>query len=187
MAQQFYVKINGNVHGPLTGQKIQEMAQCGQLSPTDEVRVANSQTWHQAENFKGLQFATADVEELPQSSPQEQEEAFSDLRVTIPDPPAYPAISFFIGLYNFFGGLVILFGMGYCVFLLISGSKSGKQSDFLIALVAALVAALITVFAAAFYFFCAQLLALAADSARNLHRLTHSNLLMMQSIVNNRK
>lgn len=172
MALQFYVKINGNVHGPLTGQKIQEMAQCGQLSPTDEVRLSTSQSWFQAGNLKGIQFAAAPVAEEPQKPPQE----FSDLRVTIPNPPDYPAISFFIGLNNLggcFGIIVALFGS------LIVAEKG--HPEFIIPLV------IVAFFYAAFCFFCAQLLALSADSARNLHRLTHSNLLIMKSIVNNKK
>lgn len=172
MVQQFFVKINGAVYGPFGGQKIQEMAQSGQLAPDDEIRLATTKEWLKARNFKGLQFDAAPIKESAEGANLSQQ------NVGIPSPPAYPAISFFIGLYNFNGYLTIILGVIAIIFI----AKSNINDQFRGPVIFSIV--FFTFFGAAFSFFSAQLLVLAADSARNLHRLTHSNLLIMQSIVN---
>ena len=56
----WYYKINGEEHGPVTSDDLRKMAVAGTLNPNDLVRKEEMNEWVPANRLKGLEFANAD-------------------------------------------------------------------------------------------------------------------------------
>ena len=55
MAKQFWTKTNGDISGPISQQKLKEMAACGDLSPLAEISI-DGEKFHPLSAIKGLKF-----------------------------------------------------------------------------------------------------------------------------------
>src|SRR5262245_35668092 len=56
MAQDWYVMMNNQQVGPVSPQQLRQMAQSGQLQPTDTVWKEGMANWMPASTIKGLPF-----------------------------------------------------------------------------------------------------------------------------------
>jgi len=56
VSQEWFCYINGQVRGPLDARAIRDMAERGQLKPTDQVRRGDDGQWAAANSIKGLTF-----------------------------------------------------------------------------------------------------------------------------------
>lgn len=54
LARSFFIRIAGEVQGPLSSDDLRNLARTGVLTPSDEVRDANSSEWRLALNLVGL-------------------------------------------------------------------------------------------------------------------------------------
>lgn len=69
MASSWHVARNDNQHGPYSSKQLQEMAQAGELSPTDIVWREGLKDWISASQVKGLFSASQILEKVPQQPP----------------------------------------------------------------------------------------------------------------------
>ena len=58
MANDWYVKINNVEHGPLTSERLKQLAQQGKVTPDTPIRQGASGNWISASAVKGLPFPT---------------------------------------------------------------------------------------------------------------------------------
>ena len=56
MAKQWYVKIRGEVSGPMSSKQLRDLASCGQLGPDSQVRTTDRASWARADRVRGLEF-----------------------------------------------------------------------------------------------------------------------------------
>ena len=54
----WFVKINNAEHGPLTSERLKQLAQQGKVTPDTPVRKGQAGTWLKASSVKGLPFST---------------------------------------------------------------------------------------------------------------------------------
>ena len=58
MPNDWYIKINNTEHGPLTSERLRQLAQQGKVTPETPLRKGPSGNWVRASSVKGLQFYT---------------------------------------------------------------------------------------------------------------------------------
>jgi GYF domain 2 len=56
MSTEWYCRVAGTVHGPMTGHDLNRMAETGKLAATDEVRKGEHGKWVPAASVRGLNF-----------------------------------------------------------------------------------------------------------------------------------
>jgi hypothetical protein len=75
MASDWYIKINNAEHGPLTSDRLKQLAQQGKVTPDTSVKKGQAGTWHRANDVHGLFAApgsqSTPATATPQGSPVE--------------------------------------------------------------------------------------------------------------------
>lgn len=209
MSHQYYCKINHQLYGPISGQNLQELALLGRLSPDDEVRLDGTNRWIRAGDIKNLQFQNKPQKEAePAESDKtsqlnvsenkmldlmaklaESEETSQPVHppvnhspksnISIPPPQEYKAVETVAAIYIALGYLTIL--VGVVLLVLLGGSRTEDKGPVFVSVVVSIAIAVLSIFATA------QLLMMAVNSAKNLDRLTSSNLIIMKAILQDKK
>jgi hypothetical protein len=64
MSTDWYIKINNAEHGPLSSDKLKQLAQQGKVTPDTSVKKGQAGTWHRANDVHGL-FTTGNSHSAP--------------------------------------------------------------------------------------------------------------------------
>jgi len=78
MATDWYIKINNAEHGPLSSDKLKQLAQQGKVRPDTPVKKGQAGTWHRAKEVQGL-FAIPTGQSTPATAkPPTRAESIDD-------------------------------------------------------------------------------------------------------------
>lgn len=59
MPSEWYVRVNGRIHGPVDDKKLVQLASAGKILATTEISKSQNGPWHAAASLKGLRFPLA--------------------------------------------------------------------------------------------------------------------------------
>lgn len=59
MPSEWYVRVNGRVHGPFDDRKLVQLASSGKIQGSTEIARSQTGPWHAAQKLKGLNFPTS--------------------------------------------------------------------------------------------------------------------------------
>ena len=85
----WYIKINNVEHGPLTGERLKQLAQQGKVTPETPVRPGQAGAWHRANDVHGL-FAAPSSHSTSAAAKPSPKPASSASSPTPKPPPVIP-------------------------------------------------------------------------------------------------